>query len=373
MVDPHSEIRSIEDQLTKRWELILGNIPKSNSKLEDKFSGEERRISEALDWVYEDEEIKGKTNKNYLQIGNWLKEVNSLFNFHTTSIIQQDAIKKYGLEVLLQEDILIDQISPDIHMALAILQFKSSLPDKAKEKARQIIRSVAAQLTEKIKPEVQLHMSGRLYSKLPETYSRKPRINWHRTIKANLDQYQLDYKTILPQKWVSQKRSRKQINTICILVDQSFSMGESVCHASIFASIFHQLPALKTHLITFSTDVVDLTAQLDDPVDVLFSVQLGGSTNISKAITYAYQQVDHPEQTLLILISDLEETDEEHQLERIIPALPEMFKRSLVILALNEEGKGSWDEYFLQLFVDTGIPCVASTPLEFTRLVSELL
>lgn len=368
-----SEPEESAELLIKRWELILGNIPKHNSEVKQQFSQDELKLSATLDWVYEEEEQKGKTNKNYLQIGNWLKDVNSLFNYQTAALIQQDAINKYGLEVLLQDDVLLEQISPDVQMAVAILQFKSALPDKARERARQIIRMVAEQLTEKLRPDVQFHLSGRLYSRHTEINPRKPKVHWPRTIKANLDQYQPDHHTIIPQKWLSHKRTRKQINTVCILVDQSYSMAESVCHASIFACIFHHLPALKTHLILFSSDVTDLTGQLDDPADVLFSVQLGGSTNIARALQFAWQQVDDPDQTLLILISDLEETDQTDKLEQMIPALPDMFRRTMVLLALNDEGKGSWDEFFLQQFVNAGISCVATSPGEFTRLVSDML
>lgn len=43
---------------------------------------------------------------------------------------------------------------------------------------------------------------------------------------------------------------------------------------------------MQTRLVVFDTSVVDLTEELHDPVAVLFGVQLGGGTDINRALTY---------------------------------------------------------------------------------------
>jgi len=59
-------------------------------------------------------------------------------------------------------------------------------------------------------------------------------------------------------------------------------MANSVIYSSIFAAVLSSLPALSTQLVVFDTAVVDLSEQLQDPVDVLFGIQLGGGTDIAK-------------------------------------------------------------------------------------------
>lgn len=363
-----------EQDLLKRWLLILGSDAaeeRDNGKVQ--FTIEERKLDRTLGWVYDRDEKSKYLKSKGLNVGNWLNEVNSLFNYKTAAIMQQDAIKKFGLKILLQEPDLIDRIIPDVQLVNAILQYKDILPDQAREPAKAIIRKVADALMEQLTPEVRYQVAGRLQTRISETNPRPADMDWIKTIRANLRHYQPNYQTIIPSALIGRKRLTKQIDSICILLDQSNSMDTSICHASIFACIFHQIKALNTYFFTFSDSVADLSELLEDPVEVLFSVQLGGSTNISQAIHYAMQHIPDPERTLLILISDLEETDDEQGLEQIIPTLPDIFKKVLVILALNENGEGNWDEYFLQQFTAAQIPCIASNPFLFPQLVGDLL
>jgi len=60
-------------------------------------------------------------------------------------------------------------------------------------------------------------------------------------------------------------------------------------------------------MVVFDTEVVDLTDDLDDPVDVLFGVQLGGGTDINRALAYCESVIERPADTVLVLISDLYE------------------------------------------------------------------
>ncbi len=56
-------------------------------------------------------------------------------------------------------------------------------------------------------------------------------------------------------------------------------MITSVVYSSIFVAVMALIPAVKTKLICFDTAVIDLTEDLEDPVSVIFRVQLGGGTD----------------------------------------------------------------------------------------------
>ena len=77
-------------------------------------------------------------------------------------------------------------------------------------------------------------------------------------------------------------------------IDQSGSMAESVVYSSVFGAVLASLRSVRTRLVVFDTEVVDLTDELDDPVDVLFGVQLGGGTDINRALAYCESLVERP-------------------------------------------------------------------------------
>ena len=117
--------------------------------------------------------------------------------------------------------------------------------------------------------------------------NRRPRhaeIDWHRTIRANLKHYQPDYQTVVPEVRIGYGRRRQSMRHIILCIDQSGSMATSVVYSAIFGAVMATLPAVSTSLVVFDTAVVDLTDELDDPVDLLFWAQLGGGTDINGAV-----------------------------------------------------------------------------------------
>src|SRR5439155_9686538 len=81
---------------------------------------------------------------------------------------------------------------------------------------------------------------------------------------------------------------------IIVTVDQSGSMLDSAIFSAVMASIFAELPSIRTSLILFDTEVVDLSDKVGQPVDVLLSIQLGGGTLIAKALSHVQQLVREP-------------------------------------------------------------------------------
>lgn len=288
--------------------------------------------------------------------------------------MQKDAVSKFGLQLLLKDDSFIKHIIPDIHLAVAILKMKGLLPDTAKHKARLIIEELAKNLIDKFAFDSTAAIGRALRSPL---LSRKPKYNsiqWHKTIYKNLHTYMPENRSVIPERLIGKQLRQKSIDTIYILIDQSGSMHESLIYAALYGCIFSRIPALKIHLVLFDTEIVDMSDQLSDPVDILFSTHMGGGTDIGMGLSYALQTCANPDRSLLVLISDLDETEDVTKMFGALDLVVHSFKKMLVILALNEEGKAVWNKEIAAAYADRDITCVAATPQQFPELcASEII
>ncbi|MEZ6122472.1 MAG: VWA domain-containing protein [Planctomycetaceae bacterium] len=200
-------------------------------------------------------------------------------------------------------------------------------------------------------------------------------IDWKWTIGRNLKNYNRDLKTIIPERvWFFSRAQRTNNWTVIVDMDQSGSMADSVVYGAVCGSIFASLPALKTHVIAFDTEVVDLTEQCgDDPVDMLFGVQLGGGTDINKSVSYCEQFITDPSRTLFVLLTDLFEGGNEAQLVRRMQAMVESGVRALCLLALSDSGIPCYDQGLAKKLAALGIPCFGCTPQKLPELLEGAL
>lgn len=359
-----------ESDLLKKWSLILSADPRKDEDFEEvEWSDDDRKIDKALAWVYGNE--SGSAQGRSLKVNDWLKDVDLYFPDQIAKVLQKDAITRYGLELLLKDDAFIEHIVPDIHLAVAILRMKGLLPDQAKHKARLIIDALAQKLIDKFAFSTTAAIGRALRSPL---LNRKPKynnINWQRTIYKNLQHYLPEKRSIIPETLIGRQQRQKSIDTVYILIDQSGSMHESLVYAAIYGSIFSKIPALNTRLVLFDTDIVDMSDHLTDPVEILFSSHMGGGTDIGKAFQYALQNCPNPDRTLLVLISDLDETEDVSRMYAGLGQVISNFKKMLVILALNKEGKANWNKEHAENYAAIDITCVASTPEQFPELCAE--
>src|SRR5439155_15686571 len=96
--------------------------------------------------------------------------------------------------------------------------------------------------------------------------------------------------------------------------------------------------AVLTRMVVFDTAVVDLSEELSDPVDLLFGVRLGGGTDINRALTYCESLVRQPQETILVLISDLFEGGSQDEMLRRVATLTASGVQVVVLLALSDGG-----------------------------------
>jgi len=122
--------------------------------------------------------------------------------------------------------------------------------------------------------------------------------------------------------------------------------------------------------VVFDTAVVDLTEQLSDPVEVLFGTQLGGGTDINRALTYASGLVTRPRDTVFVLISDLYEGGVRDEMLRRVAALTAAGVQVVTLLALSDEGTPAYDHENAAALAAMGVPAFACTPDAFPDLMA---
>jgi Mg-chelatase subunit ChlD len=195
-------------------------------------------------------------------------------------------------------------------------------------------------------------------------------IDWPRTIQRNLRHYLPDYRTIIPERLIGYARNRPGLRELILCVDQSGSMATSVVYASIFAAVMASVPALRTQMVVFDTAVVNLTDLLHDPVELLFGTQLGGGTDINQALAYCQGLVRRPQDTILVLISDLLEGGNQMEMVQRAAALSAAGVQMIVLLALNDEGAPIYNHRLAEQMAALDMPVFACTPDRFPDMMA---
>jgi hypothetical protein len=380
----------IEEEQLKRWRLILGSCV--HESLEDfttnrlLLNADEKIMDEALAAIYDktetvqDRSVSAGQNlgqrlagsgSSVPNVAKWLADIRTYFSEDVVSIIQADAIERKGLKQLLFEPELLKNVQPSIELVATLISLKGRIPEKTKETAREVVRTIVEEINRRLADDIRKAVIGALnyrkHSPLPNVAS----IDWQYTIRRNLKNYNKEYQKIIPERFFFFERKREAHNWQIILdMDQSGSMADSIIYGSIAGSIFAGIAALRTRIVAFDTEVIDLSEQYgNDPVDMLFGIQLGGGTDINKSVAYCRQFITEPAKTLFILISDLCEGGNQVALVRRLAEMHEAGVKVLCLLALSDKGVPCYDEGLARRISQIGIPCFACTP----RLLPELL
>ena len=352
----------------RRWRLALGDPPGEGQG--NPLGPDDQRMSRALDQLYSS---SGGMGRSAPKVARWLGEVRELFPTHVVQIIQRDAIDRHGLTQLLLEPELLSEVEPDVSLVADLLSLQSAVPDSSKELARKVVQKVVDDLMKRLAAQTRDAVRGAIRRSHRTRRPREADIDWHRTIQANLRHYLPEERAIVPQTLHGFARGQRHIDHVMLVVDQSGSMAPSVIYASVFAAVMASLPAVATQLVCFDTAVVDLTEQLEDPVDVLFGIQLGGGTDICGALTYAHQQLRYPAKTHLVLISDLYEGGDAVGMLAKAREMIAAGVNIIVLLALADEGKPIYDPNHAAEFAAMGCPVFACTPDRFPALMATAL
>jgi len=303
-------------------------------------------------------------------VARWLGDIRSYFPSSAVKVMQQDALQRLNLTQMLLEPELLAGVEPDVHLVANLLALSKVIPDKTKDTARQVVRQVVDDLERKLANPLLQAVRGSLNRATRTNRPRGNEIDWDRTIRANLKNYLPDRGTIIAEKLVGYGHKRSSLRDIVLCVDQSGSMATSVVYAGIFGAVLATLRAVSTRMIVFDTAVVDLTDDLHDPVDLLFGTQLGGGTDINRALAYCQQVITRPAQTILVLITDLYEGGNQREMLRRAAELAGSGVQLVCLLALSDDGSPSFDQHNAAALAAMGAPAFACTPDLFPDLMA---
>ncbi|QIG45012.1 VWA domain-containing protein [Nocardioides anomalus] len=357
------------DRLT-RWRLVLGGEDADGTGVGGGLEAEDLERDRALSELY-DGDRRGGMGTSAPRVARWLGDIRTYFPSSVVQVMQADAMDRLGLHQLLLEPELMEAVQPDIGMVTTLVGLNHAIPEASRATARAVVRTVTDQLEERLRAETVQAVTGALNRAARTRRPRAADIDWGRTIAANLKHYLPEHRTVVPERLVGHARRTTRVERHVILcVDQSGSMAESVVYSSVFGAVLASLRSVETSLVLFDTEVVDLTDEVDDPVDVLFGVQLGGGTDINRAIAYCQGLVRDPVDTVFVLISDLYEGGIAEEMLRRAAEVVGSGATMVALLALSDSGAPSYDVEHAAALAGIGVPAFACTPDLFPDLMA---
>jgi Mg-chelatase subunit ChlD len=368
-----------------RWRLVLGKY--ARDRIDTAMSPEEQRIETALDFLYSREyqgrgvrdaeprnERQGGLEPTQLTIPHWLNEIRELFPKNTVALIEKHALDRYGLTELVTDPDILRRLEPNLELLKMLLTFRGHLKGEVLNEARRVIRIVIEEIKRKLTTEVRRAFSGRRNRFQHSNLKIAQNVDWRGTIRKNLRNFDTQRKQIAVEQVLFFSRIQRRLPwRIILCVDQSGSMASSVIYSSVMAGVLSGLPLIDVKLVVFDTSVVDLSNHIDDPVEVLMNVQLGGGTNIGQAMQYCEQLVEDPHRTIIVLISDFCEGASPGPLLASCRRFREGGVRLLGLAALDETASPSYDEHMAEKLAEHGMHIAALTPKLFAEWLAKTI
>ena len=358
----------------RRWRLALGGE-------DEGLSPADQRLSGALTALYGEGDADQKQRRGGLggsapNVARWMSDIRAYFPSPVVQIVQKDAFDRLGLQRMLLEPEFLAAVEADINLVANLISLRNVMPEKTKHTARQVIAKVVAALMERLERKTAEALRGAVDKSHRSFRPRFADIDWPRTIRANLQHYQAEHRTIVPERLIGFMRKQRRLvdlDEVVLCVDQSGSMASSVVYASIFAAVMASLPVVKTKLVCFDTVILDLTEELADPVDVLFGVQLGGGTDINQAVAYCADKIERPSKAHFVLITDLYEGGNAEEMLTRLARLIGAGVNVIVLLALSDAGRPAYHPNLSARVAALGAPVFACTPDQFPDLMATAL
>lgn len=378
--DPQSDDK---EKNGKRWRLILGHYA-DEALGKAAFDAHDLKVERTLDYLYRREYQRrglkqeggrhGSLDQSQLTAVNWLNQARKLFPSSTFERMQSQAIERYEISHLFNDPQALQAMEPTPALAKALLSLRGRMNEETREAVRDIIRKVVDEILRTLRPTFTNALTGRRNRFRRSPIPSSQNFDWRATIAANLKHFDREKNRLaIETPHFNSRMQRHMPWDVILCVDQSASMSSSVMYAAVCASILAALPAVRVSLIVFDTQVVDLSHLAHDPVDVLMTVQLGGGTNIAKAMQYCEQQVQNPKRTIVTLISDFEEGG---ALNRLLSCVQRMHSQQITLLglaALDDAAQPVYDTAIGQKLADRGMHVAALTPEHFAQWLAEVM
>lgn len=364
----------------RRWRLALGRY--ANTSLGG-LSGRDLEADRVLDYLYSREhrargarapKTQGSLDPTQMSAINWLGKARSVFPNSVFETLQSHALDRYGITDLLKDPKTLDALEPNSAMLKVLLGFHGRAQPEVKAKLREIADQIIRELMERLRAEVERAFSGRRNRFRRSRLASAANFDWRATMRANLATWDKDRKRIIAERLHFNSRERRHLPWRVILcVDQSGSMTDSIIHSAVMAAILSGLPGVSVKMVLFDTSIVDVSDKLADPLDTLLSVQLGGGTDIGRAVAYCETLVEDPERTVLALVTDFCEGAPPRPLFAAAARLAEARVQMIGLPALDNSGAADYDPVVAGRLADLGMHIAAMTPDRLAEWLAGLM
>ena len=382
MITKMDELEIKRELSLNRWRLVLGKD--SGQSLE--FSGDESTMAafadmeQLLDYLYgrgksEDisKERRGGSEDSRLTAAKWITKVRTLFPKKTAEVLEKHALEEFHLAELITDKKVLESLKPDMGLLKAVLQLKHLMKGEVLETAKKVAKQVADELSKKLEQSVKRSVLGKLDRNERSPIRTARNLDIKKTVRRNLKNFDNERQQIvLKDIYFSSRVSKFNKKTVIIAIDESGSMLGSVIYSAVMAQIISKLPFAEVKLVIFDTNIVDLTGQADDPAEVLMSVQLGGGTDIGRALAYCETLITTPADTCLLCVTDLYEGGSRNALLNTAKNIIGSGAKLSFLTALDEEASPAYDKTLGQLLANLGAFVGALTPDELGDYVGRL-
>ncbi|WP_445397449.1 vWA domain-containing protein [Streptomyces sp. LE64] len=358
-----------------RWRLVLGRRP-------DRLPSGAARLATALDELYgagHGEGSRGGTTgpgrggreASFPGVREWSEELAALFGPGIREEVLAAAAATGRPDVLAELDPA--AATPSVELLRTVLRYAGGLPEARLAALRPLVRRLVDELTRQLATRLRPALTGTMLARP----TRRPggRLDLPRTVRANLAAARRTTDgtvRVIPEKPVFRSRARRSADWRLILVtDVSGSMEASTIWSALTASVLAGVPTLSTHFLAFSTEVIDLTGHVHDPLALLLEVSVGGGTHIAAGLRHARSLVTVPTRTLVVVISDFEEGAPLGGLLAEVRTLVATGCHLLGCASLDDAGRPRYSTGTAGQLVAAGMPVAALSPLELARWIGE--
>ncbi len=371
------------EDVLRRWRMILGRYA-AQPLAQAHFSSNDWKLDQALEYLYGHEYDGrglglprgggGSLDPSQLRAIDWLTRSRKLFPKEVFERMQTQAIEKYGISELLNDPAVLRSLDATPELTRALLGMRGRLSVQMRDAVREVITKTVDEITRRLKNDFVNALVGRRNRHRRSLLKNAQNFDWRGTIQANLKNFDRQRQQIVIERPRFHARVKRNLPwDIVLCVDQSGSMTNSIIYSAVIVGIMSSLPAVRVKLVVFDTSVVDLTHLAHDPVEVLLTVQLGGGTDIGRAVRYCETLIGNPRRTVFALISDFEEGAPPTALLAAIQRMAEARVTQLGLAALDEQADPVYDRQMAQQLASKGMHVAALTPVHFAQWLAEVM
>lgn len=317
---------------------------------------------------------QGGRGASQLTVPEWVEQVSELFPNKAREVLERELVQRRGIDELLQEPKILEKIEPNVELVKTLLTHKSLLKPETRGIARKLIEKVVNEIKDKLKVQIERAITGAIRRDRHSPRRVYRNLDLKTTVRRNLHNYDAERnKLLVDQLFFYAAERKKRPWHIIVTVDQSGSMLDSAIFSAIMASIFAELPAVRTSLILFDTQVVDLSGQVGQPVDVLLSIQLGGGTDITSALQYGHRLAQEPGRTIVVLITDFYEGRPEDDLVRQVRTMSQSGIRMIGLGALGYSARPEYNKATAKKLRKVGMDILVCTPERLAECMAQII